>query len=197
MQPTSSSTSSSCAPLRPIPTPEDRWNALRHHLPDPALPAKVSLITHGLQNALGHAGALRTALPENWWERAYAHPRVHTDVHDPDYYRHFGLFDRLSFGDPEDPARLLQQIANDGHPAPLEAALAARDHGLQAALHTTEVDTTLVDQATDPRLALSYYTLTELAHGSRALDGVEDDTLRRLSAIALSTLLGGVERKIL
>jgi hypothetical protein len=174
-----------------------RWDALTDHVPDRQAMTKAHMVTAGLEQAVVQAGQLRRRLPESWWQKAYAHRRVYTDVHEPDYYEHMSLLDRLCFGDPEDPARMLQQFDERGEVDALGAALCARDHGLTAALQELGVEPRLAVDAGRPDLALSYHTLIEMAHLSATLRVVSNSTTRRLAAIACGTLMGGTARGIL
>ncbi|HEY3946185.1 MAG TPA: hypothetical protein VGL78_13240 [Solirubrobacteraceae bacterium] len=179
------------------PSAHARWEALVDEVGDRTELAKAEVLTAGLDTAVGRASDLRFALPASWWATAYKDRRVHCDVHEPDYYEHFPFLDRMSFGDPDDPARMLNKWAGEHGLCALQAAFTTRDEGLEAGLRALGVDAHAAQAIASADAPLSTYTLTELVLGSPAISVLPTSTLRRLATVATVTLMSGVEQGIL
>jgi hypothetical protein len=176
------------------PSPASRWGALAPLVGKPEL-ARPSVVAGGLLEAARRASNPRYALPAEWWDRAYRHPQVHCDVHEPWYYDAVRLLDRLSFGDPNDPARALKGNRSEQCDRALNAAFAAREGGLRAGLEMLGVPLEIAATAADPSLPLSVYSLVEYVIESPTLQAVPAGE-RRIPALCAATLLGGIEKGI-
>lgn len=179
------------------PSAEKRWSNLTDSVSEKKALGEAVVVTAGLGQAVGLAANLRFSMPPEWWTAAYADPSVHCDVHEPDYYENMSLFDRLSFGDPEHPARMLKVFADRGELDTLSAALLAKREGLAPALAQLGIPDDVATASAQPGAVLSYHRLVELVHGAPAVASVESSTTRRLAAVAIATLLGGVHKGVL
>lgn len=176
------------------PPPADRWAALVEVVGQ-AGTAGMAVATAGLDEAVRRVSSLTSVLPAEWWSKAYAHPRVHCDVHEAWYYEMMPLLDRLSFGGPEDPARALKGKKDPHSDRALDAAFAAREHGLYTGLDQLGVTSDVATVAADPGLPLSVFSLVECVYESPALRALPAEE-RRIPTLCTATLLGGLEKKI-
>jgi hypothetical protein len=176
------------------PPPADRWAALVELVGETDA-TKTSMFAAGLDEALRRTSNLTYVLPAEWWSQAYAHPQVHCDVHEAWYYEMMPLLDRLSFGGPEDPARILKDRKSPHSDRALDAASMARGRGLRAGLDGLGVDSDLATVASDSGLPLSVFSLVECVYESPALQALPEEE-RRIPTLCTATLLGGLEKKI-